>query len=346
MNFSNNFRLQARTLQPYAKNRLVGGLLEISSQEQFNLPDFTGIITELKEEYETTSTKLNNLKTDISEQVVKDVLGAKIASENLFDYVCDKFATLWTTNHMIQDALNLENTILANLKYLVTYSNDIIFQEQYLEGLLRNRSFTEKIRDNTVIRKILFTLTLLTLFKGQQLKKFDADLYAKSYPIVNTTPAPLPELVLKTATLDTPKITNIINTISIPSNVITKRHVRALAWVESNDSATIVSPVGARGVMQLMKDTWKDFGKGSYRRNVFDVKKNIEAGIRNLIWIENYCKDKHPNWNKLSNSEKSDIILAAYNCGAKKLRDHNWNINFNDETSSHIRKIHAVMGQV
>ena len=63
-----------------------------------------------------------------------------------------------------------------------------------------------------------------------------------------------------------------------------------------------------------------------------------------MAWIEEYCKNNNPNWNNLTKSEQADIILAAYNCGQHKLKTKGWNINFNEETASHIRKIHEIIG--
>lgn len=52
--------------------------------------------------------------------------------------------------------------------------------------------------------------------------------------------------------------------------------VRAIAWIESRGNPMAVSPVGARGVMQLMPATAKQLGVS----DVHDPDQNIDAGVR------------------------------------------------------------------
>jgi len=54
--------------------------------------------------------------------------------------------------------------------------------------------------------------------------------------------------------------------------------VESVVRVESNFNARAVSPKGARGLMQLMPTTAAQLGV----RDVFDVRQNIEGGVRHL----------------------------------------------------------------
>ena len=54
--------------------------------------------------------------------------------------------------------------------------------------------------------------------------------------------------------------------------------VESVVRAESNFDARAVSPKGARGLMQLMPTTAAQLGV----RNVFDVRQNIEGGVRHL----------------------------------------------------------------
>ena len=78
--------------------------------------------------------------------------------------------------------------------------------------------------------------------------------------------------------------------------------VAALIHVESAFNARAVSPAGARGLMQLLPETARRFGLNK-KKDLFDPKKNLEAGVRYLQWLANRFG---------GDAEK---ILAAYNAG-------------------------------
>ena len=77
--------------------------------------------------------------------------------------------------------------------------------------------------------------------------------------------------------------------------------VESVIRVESNFDARAVSRKGARGLMQLMPATAAQLGV----RNVFDVRQNIEGGVRHL---------RH-----LLDGYSGDLVLAlaAYNAGVE-----------------------------
>lgn len=79
------------------------------------------------------------------------------------------------------------------------------------------------------------------------------------------------------------------------------RLVAAIIEAESGFDADAVSPVGARGLMQLMPETAADYGVTS--KCILDPASNIEAGVKHL--------------KKLSDLYDGDIplIAAAYNAG-------------------------------
>jgi soluble lytic murein transglycosylase-like protein len=76
--------------------------------------------------------------------------------------------------------------------------------------------------------------------------------------------------------------------------------VRAVIQVESNFNPRCVSNKGARGLMQLMPETEREYRV----RNVFDPEDNIRAGVHNLAdLLGRYSGDLHRT-------------LAAYNAGS------------------------------
>src|SRR5213593_4187277 len=76
--------------------------------------------------------------------------------------------------------------------------------------------------------------------------------------------------------------------------------VESVIRVESNFEARAVSRKGARGLMQLMPPTARQLGV----RNVFDVRQNVEGGVRHL----RHLVDRY--------SGNLTLALAAYNAGA------------------------------
>ncbi len=84
-----------------------------------------------------------------------------------------------------------------------------------------------------------------------------------------------------------------------------------IIWVESRFDTRAVSPVGARGLMQLMPNTAKYLGDcigWDGRKNAFDPKFNIAAGSYYIArLIGEFGGDE-------------DLALAAYNAGPARVR--------------------------
>jgi hypothetical protein len=84
-----------------------------------------------------------------------------------------------------------------------------------------------------------------------------------------------------------------------------------IIWVESRFDTRAVSPVGARGLMQLMPGTAKYLGEciqWDGRKNAFDPKFNIAAGS---YYIARLIREFNGN---------EELALAAYNAGPSKVR--------------------------
>ena len=100
------------------------------------------------------------------------------------------------------------------------------------------------------------------------------------------------------------------------------RLVAAVALRESNFRVRAVSPVGARGVMQLMPRTAAWLGV----HNAFDARENIFAGARYLKMLD-----------RMFNGDL-DLVLAAYNAGPANVRKHGGVPPFS-ETQAYVAKV-------
>ncbi|HXJ43549.1 MAG TPA: lytic transglycosylase domain-containing protein [Bryobacteraceae bacterium] len=75
--------------------------------------------------------------------------------------------------------------------------------------------------------------------------------------------------------------------------------VHSVIRAESNYNPRAVSPKGALGLMQLIPSTARRFGVA----NPFDVRENVEGGVRYLKFLLDYYQDNYPK------------AIAAYNAG-------------------------------
>ena len=82
--------------------------------------------------------------------------------------------------------------------------------------------------------------------------------------------------------------------------------VRAVLVVESGADPTAVSPRGARGLMQLMPATARQYGV----RDAFDPEQNIRAGSRYLRDLTDHYRND------------LELTLAAYNAGPAAVDQH------------------------
>ncbi len=104
--------------------------------------------------------------------------------------------------------------------------------------------------------------------------------------------------------------------------------IKAIIKAESNFNHEAVSPVGARGLMQLMPAT-------AYALQVDDVfhpENNIEGGARYLRYLLN---------NYRGNLE---LTLAAYNAGETAVAKYNNNVPPFRETQNYIRRVLSYYG--
>ena len=103
--------------------------------------------------------------------------------------------------------------------------------------------------------------------------------------------------------------------------------VLAVARAESSFNPFAVSPKGAVGIMQLMKETARQYGV----INRYNAHENIEAGVKHLKYLYEKYRGDIP------------LILAAYNAGEEAVKKYNGVPPYN-ETKNYIRRVMSLMG--
>lgn len=119
---------------------------------------------------------------------------------------------------------------------------------------------------------------------------------------------------------------DLISTVAA-SHDVDARLVHAVIEQESNYQPRARSKKGARGLMQLMPDTARQYGV----RNFYDPKANLEAGVRHL-------KD-------LMSRLELPVALAAYNAGEATVRRYGGLPPF-PETRTYVRAVLRRLGRV
>lgn len=96
----------------------------------------------------------------------------------------------------------------------------------------------------------------------------------------------------------TSELIALIDSIAV-QNGVEESLVHSVIRAESNYNARAVSPKGAMGMMQLIPSTARRFGVN----NPFDVRENVEGGVKYLRFLLDYYSDNYPK------------AIAAYNAG-------------------------------
>ena len=100
-----------------------------------------------------------------------------------------------------------------------------------------------------------------------------------------------------------------------------------MAKAESSFNPFAVSPKGAVGIMQLMKDTARQYGV----INRYNADENIEAGVKHLKYLYEKYRGNIP------------LTLAAYNAGEEAVSKYN-GVPPYKETKHYIRRVMSLMG--
>ena len=103
--------------------------------------------------------------------------------------------------------------------------------------------------------------------------------------------------------------------------------IHAVILTESSYKYQAISPKGAKGLLQLMPNTAKQYGV----LDSFDPEQNINGGTRYLQYLISRYK------------EKPELALAAYNAGETAVARYN-GIPPYPETKEYVEKIRTALG--
>jgi hypothetical protein len=123
-------------------------------------------------------------------------------------------------------------------------------------------------------------------------------------------------------------VDSLYTTMRVP-NVISKEFFMAAVENESRFNKNAVSPVGARGLAQIMPETWGQYNPyHNFEIHSFDPVLNLKTGIQVYTGVYNYVRKNNPNWEILSNEDKLGQIIAGYNWGIGRLKETaEWDLN-------------------
>jgi soluble lytic murein transglycosylase-like protein len=138
-------------------------------------------------------------------------------------------------------------------------------------------------------------------------------------------PTSLAEALISNETLAARPFAELISTVAAEHDV-DARLVHAVIEQESNYEALARSKKGARGLMQLMPATARQYGV----RNSYDPKSNIEAGVRHL--------------KALLSRLDLPVALAAYNAGEATIHRYGGLPPY-PETQAYVRNILRRLGR-
>jgi soluble lytic murein transglycosylase len=143
----------------------------------------------------------------------------------------------------------------------------------------------------------------------------------KKYKVI-VPDSPKTSLAFYSKTIDTNQYDSLIMQHSY-NHGVDPTLVKAVMKAESNFNSQAISPKGAQGLMQLMPDTARHMSV----YDPLDPDDNIRGGTRYLRLLDDTFQGN------------LELILAAYNAGPNRVKEHNMNVPPFEETRNFIKRV-------
>ncbi|MGV8086947.1 MAG: transglycosylase SLT domain-containing protein [Candidatus Woesearchaeota archaeon] len=141
-------------------------------------------------------------------------------------------------------------------------------------------------------------------------------------------------------------VDTILDTTNTGSIIVDKYFIKASIEEESTYKIKAYSSAKANGLMQITPKAWKKFGEGNYS-NIINPVKNIRAGIKYYLWLEEFIASEYAGWHFSSIENKRELLLAAYNGGPYRLKNNNFDISkMPEESKTHVNKVINTMNRL
>lgn len=185
-------------------------------------------------------------------------------------------------------------------------------------------------------RTVSFFILAIVIFGTASMGRGDIYKYVDPEGVVHLTNVPtdgnLPYILvmkekrvifqLKGLNVDNPRYDDLIAQASERYSVDSTL-IKAIIKTESNFNHRAVSPMGARGLMQLMPTT----AAALQVKDSFHPENNIDGGVRYLRYLMNLFNGNLP------------LVLAAYNAGENAVLRYNNRIPPYQETQTYVRRV-------
>jgi soluble lytic murein transglycosylase-like protein len=117
------------------------------------------------------------------------------------------------------------------------------------------------------------------------------------------------------------------------------RLVRAIIYAESRGNPDAISHDGARGVMQLMPSTARDYRRIASLQTLHDPRVNVRIGTRHLARLVDRVERRFPVVASRDVS-RVKLVAAAYNAGWHRVRQYHGVPPF-AETQTYVDRVWA-----
>jgi hypothetical protein len=130
----------------------------------------------------------------------------------------------------------------------------------------------------------------------------------------------------------------------LPVDLVAKLLVEAVIQVESGGQPRMVGGKGERGLMQIMKGTWREttqlvYGRALPFQRAFDPATNRRVGNAYLSRLHAFLLENRAGWR----ADERSLLLAAYNAGPQRLADADFNVDrLPASTQDYVKRVSAL----